>query len=157
VLQYLPCILLGVHSASLLSYSCVRDCMWSTCGWSWPALLQWLAGIIASFLSNAALTIIGWVVSGRVLIGVSVDRESASQDTSHQSNTGGRLSNLIKHLKAFRGTTDNNNYTIYLKIHTQNLSEIQSWAMTLWRTCTIASNTTQTQSLIFLSSMHVAI
>ena len=64
-----------------------------------------VAGIIASFLPTAALTIIGWVVSGRVLIGVSVDRESASQDTSHQSNTGGRMSNIIKHLPAFRGTT----------------------------------------------------
>ena len=64
-----------------------------------------VAGIIASFLPTAALTIIGWVVSGRVLIGVSVEGESASQDTSHQSNTGGRMSNIIKHLPAFRGTT----------------------------------------------------
>ena len=65
-----------------------------------------VAGIIASFLPTAALTIIGWLVSGRVLIGVSGEGEGASQGTPHQSNRGGRVYNFIKHsLQAFRGTT----------------------------------------------------
>jgi len=46
-----------------------------------------VAGIIASFLPTAALTKIGWVVSGRVLIRVSVDGESASQATFHITST----------------------------------------------------------------------
>ena len=65
-----------------------------------------VAGIIASFLPTAALTIIGWLVGGRVLIvGVSGEGEGASQGSTHQSNSGGRVYNFLRHpLQAFRGT-----------------------------------------------------
>ena len=65
-----------------------------------------VAGIIASFIPTAALTVIGWVVGGRVLVGgVGGEGEGASQGTPNQSNSGGRLSNFIKHpLQTFRGT-----------------------------------------------------
>ena len=64
-----------------------------------------VAGIIASFLPTAALTIIGWLVGGRVLIGgVSGEGEGASRGTPHESNRGRRVYNFIKHpLQAFRG------------------------------------------------------
>ena len=65
-----------------------------------------VAGIIASFLPTAALTIIGWLVTGRVLIGgVSGEGEGAPKGSTHQSNSGGRVYNFLKHpLQAFRGT-----------------------------------------------------
>ena len=64
-----------------------------------------VAGIIASFLPTAALTIIGWLVTGRVLIGgVSGEGEGASHGTPHESDSGGRVYNFFKHpLQALRG------------------------------------------------------
>ena len=65
-----------------------------------------VAGIIASFIPTAVLTVIGWVVGGRVLVGgVGGEGEGASKGTQHQSNSRGGLFNFIKqHLLAFRGT-----------------------------------------------------
>ena len=65
-----------------------------------------VAGIIASFIPTAVLTVIGWVVGGRVLVGgVGGEGEGTSQGTPDQPKSGGRLSNFIKHpLQTFRGT-----------------------------------------------------
>ena len=52
-----------------------------------------VAGIIASFIPTAVLTVIGWVVGGKVLVGgVGGEGEGASQDTPR------RVYNFIKHL-----------------------------------------------------------
>ena len=63
-----------------------------------------VAGIIASFIPTAVLTVIGWVVGGKVLVGgVGGEGEGASQDTPR------RLYNFIKHL-VLKSTSTHQNW-----------------------------------------------
>ena len=63
-----------------------------------------VAGIIASFIPTAVLTVIGWVVGGKVLVGgVGGKGEGASQDTPR------RLYNFIKHL-VLKSTSTHQNW-----------------------------------------------
>ena len=89
-----------------------------------------VAGIIASFLPTAVLTIIGWLVGGRVLIGgVSGEGEGASHGTPLESNSGESVSNSGESVSNFNYHPLPQNTDTEL----QNLSDLQPWAMTLWR------------------------